>query len=153
MAESNHHNFNGYAHVGGNGNINGHDHGEHHPYVVHAERNENTAPRGCPFFESNAGGKKFPEWQTSKSVAMDPITYRDYLQLDKILDAQYPQSAKYDTLVHDEHLFIVIHQAYEIWFKHIIFELDSIIEMLAKPVSLFVCLYYWSLIQFLLCRL
>ena len=130
--------------------VNGHD--EKYAYVVHSndkgddinknndDNTDNGAPRGCPFFKSN--GKKFPEWQTSKSVAVAPVTYREYLQLDKILNAQQPQSAIYDTLVHDEHLFIVIHQAYEIWFKHIIFELDSIIDMLAKPVSVFFCLIF-----------
>ena len=30
--------------------------------------------------------------------------------------------------VHDEHLFIVTHQAYELWFKQVIFEIDSIRE-------------------------
>ena len=28
--------------------------------------------------------------------------------------------------VHDEHLFIITHQAYELWFKQVIFEIDSI---------------------------
>ena len=30
--------------------------------------------------------------------------------------------------MHDEHLFIVTHQAYELWFKQVIFEIDSIRE-------------------------
>jgi len=54
------------------------------------------------------------------------ISYGDYLQLDKILSAQEPQSRIYGTEVHDEHLFIVTHQAYELWFKQVIFEIDSI---------------------------
>ena len=28
--------------------------------------------------------------------------------------------------IHDEHLFIITHQAYELWFKQVIFEIDSI---------------------------
>jgi tryptophan 2,3-dioxygenase len=100
-------------------------------------------PSGCPFFngsngikpqKSNSINKKNPEWQTSVSIASEPVSYYDYLQLDKILDAQFPVSKKYGNMVHDEHLFIVVHQAYEIWFKQIIFELDSITNLLAKPI-------------------
>jgi len=54
------------------------------------------------------------------------ISYGDYLQLDKILSAQVPQSRVHGQEVHDEHLFIVTHQAYELWFKQVIFEIDSI---------------------------
>jgi len=55
------------------------------------------------------------------------IGYGEYLQLDKILDAQEPQSRLHsETEVHDEHLFIVTHQAYELWFKQILYEIDSI---------------------------
>lgn len=34
--------------------------------------------------------------------------------------------------VHDEHLFIITHQAYELWFKQLIFEIDSVREIMAK---------------------
>lgn len=107
------------------------------------ETNGYGAPRGCPFFagkpkqNSNSGhNKKFQDlsFQTSISIASEPILYHDYLQLDKILNAQFPVSKKFGNMAHDEHLFIVIHQAYELWFKQIIFELDSIIEILAKPI-------------------
>ena len=54
------------------------------------------------------------------------ISYGDYLQLDKLLHAQEPQSKVQGTEVHDEHLFIITHQAYELWFKQVIFEIDSI---------------------------
>jgi len=55
------------------------------------------------------------------------IGYGEYLQLDKILDAQEPQSRLHsEKEVHDEHLFIVTHQAYELWFKQILYEIDSI---------------------------
>ena len=51
--------------------------------------------------------------------------YGGYLHLDKILDAQHPVSfEKGNEPAHDEMLFIVIHQAYELWFKQILFELD-----------------------------
>ena len=53
---------------------------------------------------------------------------RDFLllQLDKILTAQTLQSELHDYPVHDEHLFIIVHQTYELWFKQIIYEIDSI---------------------------
>jgi len=56
----------------------------------------------------------------------EPLYYGDYLQLDKILDAQRPVSDSVGDAQHDEMLFITIHQTYEIWFKQILFELDSI---------------------------
>ncbi|XP_011495638.1 PREDICTED: tryptophan 2,3-dioxygenase [Ceratosolen solmsi marchali] len=54
------------------------------------------------------------------------LLYSEYLLLDKVLSAQRLLSSEYDKEVHDEHLFIVTHQAYELWFKQIIFELDSV---------------------------
>jgi tryptophan 2,3-dioxygenase len=55
-----------------------------------------------------------------------PVYYSEYLQLDKILNAQAPESGKEGMQADDEMLFIIIHQAYELWFKQILFELDII---------------------------
>ena len=55
-------------------------------------------------------------------------TYSKYLQLDKILDAQNSLSNLAGKSIHDEMLFIIIHQIYELWFKQIIYEIDSIIN-------------------------
>ena len=57
------------------------------------------------------------------------LSYGEYLQLDKILDSQALKSEQKGNLVHDEMLFIIIHQAYELWFKQILHELDSVIDM------------------------
>lgn len=62
-----------------------------------------------------------------------PVYYGDYLQLPKILNAQAPESTKYGKPAHDETLFIVIHQTYELWFKLILHELDSVREIMNKP--------------------
>lgn len=62
-----------------------------------------------------------------------PLYYHDYLQLDKILGAQATESARAGNPVHDEHMFIVVHQAYELWFKQILLEVNSIIDLLFKP--------------------
>ncbi|XP_011055913.1 PREDICTED: tryptophan 2,3-dioxygenase isoform X1 [Acromyrmex echinatior] len=65
--------------------------------------------------------------QAQRELTQGPaLHYSEYLHLDKILSAQRLLSAEYGNEVHDEHLFIVIHQAYELWFKQIIFELDSV---------------------------
>ena len=62
------------------------------------------------------------------------LYYGDYLQLDKITGAQQPESFKPgNTPAHDEMLFIIIHQAYELWFKQILFEVNSVIDILNKP--------------------
>jgi tryptophan 2,3-dioxygenase len=61
------------------------------------------------------------------------VHYSDYLQLDKILNAQNPESAKHGVYAHDEMLFIIIHQTYELWFKQILYEIDSIAEIMNKP--------------------
>lgn len=59
-----------------------------------------------------------------------PIHYETYLQLNKILDAQKLRSAEYrDHPAHDETLFIIIHQIYELWFKQIIHELQAVLDM------------------------
>jgi tryptophan 2,3-dioxygenase len=62
-----------------------------------------------------------------------PLYYGDYLRLDMLLDAQEMESARHGTPVHDEMLFIVVHQAYELWFKQVIWELDSILALFAQP--------------------
>jgi len=61
------------------------------------------------------------------------LHYHDYLELDKILNAQFPESNKRNLAAHDEMLFIIIHQTYELWFKQLHTETDSIIEIMEKP--------------------
>ncbi len=59
--------------------------------------------------------------------------YSDYLQLDKILGAQEPESDKRGQPAHDEMLFIVIHQTYELWFKQLLRETESVIGIMQMP--------------------
>ncbi|AEW03093.1 tryptophan 2,3-dioxygenase [Niastella koreensis] len=61
------------------------------------------------------------------------VHYSDYLQLDKILNAQTLESDLLQQHAHDEMLFIVIHQAYELWFKQLLFEIDSVAAIMQKP--------------------
>lgn len=61
------------------------------------------------------------------------VHYHDYLQLEKILNAQFPESDKHHLPAHDEMLFIIIHQAYELWFKQLHHEVDSVASIMNKP--------------------
>jgi tryptophan 2,3-dioxygenase len=61
-----------------------------------------------------------------------PLYYADYLQLDRLLSSQSLKSAEHGKTAHDEMLFIIVHQAYELWFKQILHELDSIIGIFKK---------------------
>jgi len=57
---------------------------------------------------------------------MDDLYYSEYIELDKILNSQHPKSFSSREDGNDEMLFIIIHQAYELWFKQILFELDLV---------------------------
>jgi len=61
------------------------------------------------------------------------VHYSDYLQLEKILNAQQPESDRQGIPAHDEMLFIVIHQAYELWFRQLLFEVDSVTGIFGQP--------------------
>ena len=64
---------------------------------------------------------------------MDPaVTYSSYLHVDELLDLQKPRSEGPE---HDELLFIVIHQVYELWFKEILHEVDRASRLLAADDS------------------
>src|SRR5204863_9297149 len=49
------------------------------------------------------------------------VTYSTYLKLDQLLSLQAPRPGE---LEHDETLFVIIHQVYELWFKEVLHELD-----------------------------
>lgn len=63
---------------------------------------------------------------------MKPVYYSEYLQLDKILNAQEEESKKNGVRADDEMLFIVIHQSYELWFKQILHEVGIVREIFLK---------------------
>src|SRR6201988_4266510 len=52
-----------------------------------------------------------------------PLTYANYLDLEKLLTLQRPRSSPPE---HDEMLFIIIHQTYELWFKQLLHEFEKI---------------------------
>src|SRR5207302_11029947 len=54
---------------------------------------------------------------------MPPLTYANYLDLEKLLTLQQPRSTPPE---HDGQLFIIIHQTYELWFKQLLHEFEKI---------------------------
>ncbi|HRN36429.1 MAG TPA: tryptophan 2,3-dioxygenase family protein [Flavobacteriales bacterium] len=60
---------------------------------------------------------------------MSNVYYPDYLQLERLLSSQELESDKLGQHAHDEMLFIIIHQAYELWFKQLLYEVGSVIEI------------------------
>jgi tryptophan 2,3-dioxygenase len=68
-------------------------------------------------------------------AADEPITYASYLELDRILSAQHPIGpADLGPRVQAaEHFFIVVHQAFELWFKQELLDLDRAAGVLGPP--------------------
>ncbi|HLW84730.1 MAG TPA: tryptophan 2,3-dioxygenase family protein [Candidatus Sulfotelmatobacter sp.] len=64
------------------------------------------------------------------------LTYSSYLKIPELLELQQPQSSPQH---HDELLFIVVHQTYELWFKELLHDLDAVVANLhaagANPAS------------------
>src|SRR5438034_4957427 len=60
------------------------------------------------------------------------LTYAGYLKLEELLSLQRPRSTAPE---HDEMLFIVIHQVYELWFKELLHEFDRVRQLLEDDES------------------
>src|SRR3989441_12449517 len=68
-----------------------------------------------------------PSSRGSREALLMPLSYSGYLKLDELLSLQQPRSAGPE---HDELLFIVIHQVYELWFKEMLHELGYLETLL-----------------------
>src|SRR5690606_236955 len=68
-----------------------------------------------------------------KALTSEELTYTSYLKVEELLNLQQPLS---NPMHHDEMLFIIIHQAYELWFKLILHELEHTITFLRKDKTL-----------------
>jgi len=62
----------------------------------------------------------------------DQLTYSSYLKVPELLELQHPQSTPEH---HDELLFIIVHQTYELWFKELLHDLDAVVANLQASVS------------------
>ncbi len=65
----------------------------------------------------------------SKNV---PLSYNKYLRVPELIDLQ---SCLSTPAQHDELLFITVHQAYELWFKQILHEIDAAIELMKQDLA------------------
>ncbi len=88
--------------------------------AVQVPLNDLVSDGGCPVMAS-------PD-----AMPSDTLYYWDYLHLDYLLNAQTPRSEEAGELVHDEYFFIVVHQTYELWFKQILLELDSVMSIMSQ---------------------
>lgn len=82
---------------------------------------------GCPYTEGRLGDKE-------REAHINGENYQNYLQLEKLLALQNPSSAIAGNPQHDELLFIIVHQAYELWFKQILHELSSVMDFFRQGV-------------------
>ena len=94
----------------------------------------------CPFTGHRASPLPKPN-QTDRlrrGGSSETVYYHSYLQLDKLLSSTRLLSAPSSDAspsernlqgAHDEHLFIIIHQTYELWFKQVLWELDSVVRL------------------------
>jgi aminocarboxymuconate-semialdehyde decarboxylase len=57
------------------------------------------------------------------------LTYSSYLKVPELLELQEPQSSPPH---HDELLFILVHQTYELWFKELLHDLDAVVANLRR---------------------
>jgi len=74
--------------------------------------------------------KRKRENKVPSRANIEPVYYGDYLGLDKLLTSQTLESDKWGHKAHDEMLFIIVHQAFELWFKQILHEFEDIIQIL-----------------------
>src|SRR6266516_5202105 len=62
-----------------------------------------------------------------ESTSPGDLTYKGYLKLDELLKLQQPLAIPE---CHDETLFIIVHQVFELWFRLVLHEIDKIFELL-----------------------
>jgi len=63
------------------------------------------------------------------------IHYQQYLKLEQLLSAQDLRSKQLNEPAHEEMLFIIVHQVYELWFKQVIHELNSVLQLFSGEIT------------------
>ena len=88
------------------------------------------------FLKLNGESPKVADKSSEVIVSASPVSpepgqlsYSSYLQVPELLELQNPQSSPTH---HDELLFIVVHQTYELWFKELLHDLDAVVDNLKK---------------------
>jgi len=67
------------------------------------------------------------ERERRQTTLSQQLTYSSYLRIPELLELQNPQSSPQH---HDEMLFIIVHQTYELWFKELLHDLDAVVANL-----------------------
>jgi aminocarboxymuconate-semialdehyde decarboxylase len=81
---------------------------------------------GCPAARGNADSVNQPS-DHDAAQSSKKLTYSSYLQVPELLRLQHPASSPEH---HDELLFIIVHQTYELWFKELLHDLDAVVANL-----------------------
>jgi aminocarboxymuconate-semialdehyde decarboxylase len=99
-----------------------------------AETAKTGSSFGCPARGTTEGIS--PATKSSGAGSERKLTYSSYLQVPELLRLQHPESSPEH---HDELLFIIVHQTYELWFKELLHDLDAVVANLratcANPTS------------------
>jgi aminocarboxymuconate-semialdehyde decarboxylase len=80
---------------------------------------------GCP--ARGDVGSVHPTSANDRTAPGKKLTYSSYLQVPELLRLQHPESSPEH---HDELLFIIVHQTYELWFKELLHDLDAVVANL-----------------------
>jgi len=92
-----------------------------------------TGSPATPATPNREGEEAIPSNNQPLPPDLHNVSYGSYLCLDKILDAQKPASEEPgQEPAHSEMLFIITHQTYELWFKQILHELDSVNKIFSQ---------------------
>ena len=90
-------------------------------------RQEISASSGCPFGQPVNG-----DGVADSSSTGNLLNYSSYLSVPDLLKLQNQLSSP---PTHDELLFIIIHQTYELWFKELLHDLDAVVVSLSEVAS------------------
>jgi aminocarboxymuconate-semialdehyde decarboxylase len=80
---------------------------------------------GCP--ARGVAEDASPASKNDHARSQKKLTYSSYLQVPELLRLQHPESSPEH---HDELLFIIVHQTYELWFKELLHDLDAVVANL-----------------------
>src|SRR5208282_709858 len=91
---------------------------------------QSSSSFGCPARSAAEGAN--PASKNNDARSEKKLTYSSYLQVPELLRLQHPESSPEH---HDELLFIIVHQTYELWFKELLHDLDAVVANLQKAGS------------------
>ncbi len=90
-------------------------------------RQDSVTTVGCPFGQATA-----PDGSNAGHSSDSLLSYSSYLRVPDLLRLQSQLSSP---PTHDELLFVIIHQTYELWFKELLHDLDAVVESLGQVAS------------------